>query len=211
MFPTLVWKVQLEPQLNKKIDAQVLAVLARLRGPLPPLAPGHGWQSIQTLHTLEELRDLVSCVRHVVAGILRFLKVGYDAFEISACWATVLATGGAHRVHHHPNNYLSAVYYLRTRPGADSINFHDPRSQAGVIRPPVVGLTANNTDQVVVRVRNGMLLVFPAYLQHSVDANASEGERISISFNIMFSDFTENLSKPLWGNEASSRPRQRRK
>jgi len=54
-------------------------------------------------------------------------------------------------------------------------------------------------------VRNGTLLAFPAYLQHSVDANASEEERISISFNIMFSDFTENLSKPLWGNHASSR------
>jgi uncharacterized protein (TIGR02466 family) len=205
MFPTLVWKAQLEPQLRGDIDAQVLAVLARLRAPLRPLAPGHGWQSIQTLHTLEEFRDLVSCVGRAVGGILRFLKVGYDAFEISACWATVLATGAAHRVHHHPNNYLSAVYYLRTHAGADSINFHDPRSQAGVIQPPVVNLTANNTDQVVVRVRNGMLLVFPAYLQHSVDANASAGERISISFNIMFSDFTANLSKPLWGNYASSR------
>ena len=207
MFPTLVWKVQLEAQLQKEIDARVSAVLARSRGSLPPLAPGHGWQSIQTLHTLEEFRDLVACVRRVVTGILRFLKVGYDEFEISACWATVLATGAAHRVHHHPNNYLSAVYYLRTHPGADSINFHDPRSQTGVIRPPVVNLTADNTDQVVVRVRNGTLLVFPAYLQHSVDANAGEGERVSISFNIMFSDFTANLSKPLWGNYASSRRR----
>ena len=41
------------------------------------------------------------------------------------------------------------------------------------------------------------MLVFPAYLQHSVDASASEEERISISFNIMFSSFTKNLSKPL--------------
>jgi len=56
----------------------------------------------------------------------------------------------------------------------------------------------DNTDQVVVRVKNGTLLIFPAYLHHSVDANMSEKERISISFNIMFSSFTENLSKPLW-------------
>ena len=188
MFPTLVWKVQLDPQLHKKIDAQVLAVLERSRRPLPPLAPGQGWQSIQNLHTLEEFRDLVSCVHRVAAGILRFLKVGYDAFEISACWATVLATGATHRVHHHPNNYLSAVYYLRTQPGADTINFHDPRNQTGILKPPVTALTTENTDQVVVRVRNGTLLIFPAYLQHSVDANASEEERISISFNIMFSD-----------------------
>jgi uncharacterized protein (TIGR02466 family) len=204
MFPTLVWKVQLEAQLRKSMDPKMLATLGRMRRAMPPLAPGHGWQSIQTLHALEDFQDLVSCVRRAVEGILRFLKVGYDEFEISACWATVLATGAAHRVHQHPNNYLSGVYYLRTHPGAHTINFHDPRSQTGIIRPPVIALTADNTDQVVVRVQNGTLLLFPAYLQHSVDPNASAEERISISFNIMFSAFTQNLSKPLWGDHASS-------
>jgi len=50
----------------------------------------------------------------------------------------------------------------------------------------------------VVRVKNGTLLIFPSYLQHSVDANTGEEERISISFNIMFTSFTDNMSKPLW-------------
>jgi hypothetical protein len=49
-----------------------------------------------------------------------------------------------------------------------------------------------------VRVKDGTMLVFPAYLQHSVDASTSDKERISISFNIMFSSFTQTLSKPLW-------------
>ena len=93
---------------------------------------------------------------------------------------------------------MSGVYYLRTHPGADTINFHDPRTQASVIRPLVVELTAGNTDQVVVKVTNGTLLMFPSYLQHSVDANMSDEERISVSFNIMFSSFTEKLSRPLW-------------
>jgi len=169
-----------------------------MRRNLPPLAPGQGWQSVQSLHELDDFRDLVSCVHRVVPGILRFLRIGYDAYQVTACWATVLATGAAHKMHQHPNNFLSGVYYVRTHPGADTINFHDPRNQTGIIRPPVVELTAENTDQVVVRVKEGTMLVFPAYLQHSVDASASEDERISISFNIMFSSFTENLSKPLW-------------
>ena len=67
-----------------------------------------------------------------------------------------------------------------------------------MIRPPVTGLTAANTDQVVVRVRDGALLLFPAWLEHSVDGNESGRERISVSFNVMFSSFTENLSRPLW-------------
>jgi ectoine hydroxylase-related dioxygenase (phytanoyl-CoA dioxygenase family) len=79
-----------------------------------------------------------------------------------------------------------------------------PRRQAGVIRPPVVELTAENTDQVVVSVRSGTLLIFPSWLEHSVDANPNEAERISVSFNVMLSSFTEQLSQPLWSGERSS-------
>ena len=198
MFPTLVWKVLLKAESRDAIDAKILATLERMRRDLPKLEPGRGWQSEQTLHERDEFEDLVSCVRDVTKSILRFLRIGNEAFEITGCWATVLAKGAAHKAHTHPNNFLSGVYYVRTRPGTDTINFHDPRNQTAIIRPPVVELTAENTDQVVVKVTNGTLLMFPSYLEHSVDANASEDVRISISFNIMFSSFTENLSKPLW-------------
>ncbi len=198
MFPTLVWKILLKAGLRDAIEARILATLERIRRDLPKLEPGHGWQSERTLHEREELQDLVSCVGNAAKSILRFLRIGYEVFEITGCWATVLAKGAIHKAHSHPNNFLSGVYYIRTRPGADTINFHDPRNQTSVIRPPVGELTAENTDQVVVRVTNGTLLMFPSYLEHSVDGNMSEEERISISFNIMFSSFTENLSKPLW-------------
>lgn len=198
MFPTLVWKVQLQPGLRDAIGSRALAYIARLRNDSPPLAAGCGWQSVQDLHTAEEFHDLVSSVNRAAAAVLRFLRIGHTAFEITACWATILAPGAEHRVHSHPNNFLSGVYYLRTRPGADTINFHDPRSQAGIIRPPVTELTGENTDQVVVRVQDGMLLLFPSYLRHSVDSNRSGEERISVSFNIMFSQFTETLTRPLW-------------
>ncbi len=198
MFPTFAWKIQLKAELHEAIDAKILATLESIRRDLPELEPGQGWQSEQTLHELEEFRDLISCINNAAKNVLLFLRIGYDAFEITGCWANVLAKGAAHKAHSHPNNFLSGVYYVRIHPGTDAINFHDPRNQTGIIRPPVVELTAENTDQVVVRVKNGTLLIFPSYLQHSVDANMSEEERISISFNIMFSSFTEKLSKPHW-------------
>jgi uncharacterized protein (TIGR02466 family) len=198
MFPTLVWKISLEPELRDAIDTKVMATLESLRRDLPVLEAGHGWQSEQTLHEREEFQELISCVNHVARSVLRFLRIGYELIEITACWATVLAKGAPHKIHSHPNNFLSGVYYVRVHPGSDTINFHDPRRQTYVIRPPVAELTAENTDQVVVRLTNGTLLMFPSYLEHSVDINVSENERVSVSFNIMFSSFTETLSKPLW-------------
>jgi len=201
LFPTLAWKIQLRAEQRDRIAADALGLLHGLRQGQAELKTGEAWQSGHALHQRDELRVLCDCVGRAAASVLQFLKVGEPAIEITGCWMNLYAPGAAHRRHSHPNNFLSAVYYLRTWPGACSINFHDPRSQTGVIRPPVTELTAANTDQVVVRVNDGTLLVFPSYLHHSVDANASGETRISLSFNLMFSEFTHALSKPLWGDE----------
>ena len=78
-------------------------------------------------------------------------------------------------IHHHPNNFLSGVYYVQVRAGADAINFHDPRPQTAIIRPPVTELSAENVDQVVVGVKDGTLLLFPAYLEHSSQTRDATG------------------------------------
>ena len=198
LFPTLVWTIQLKTKNLEAVNAKILKVLREKREGLPTLATGKAWQSEQDLHKLKDLSDLVSCIHGAIGSVLKFLKIGYDAFEITGCWANINAKGASHPIHAHPNNFLSGVYYVQTQIGANTINFHDPRIQTTIIRPPVTELTGQNTDQVVVRVKNGTLLVFPSYLHHSVGPNESDQERISISFNVMFSSFTENLSKPLW-------------
>ena len=201
LFPTLVWKMQLHADVHEPIAESVLGLMQSMRHALPRLGAGEVWQSGHGLHEREELHQLCDCVVRAAGSVLQFLKISNAAIEITGCWANMYAPGASHREHCHPNNYVSAVYYVRTWPGADTINFHDPRNQTGVIRPPVTELTSANTDQVVVRVQNGTLLLFPSYLHHSVDANTSGETRVSVSFNLMFSGFTTALGKPLWGEE----------
>ncbi len=43
-----------------------------------------------------------------------------------------------------------------------------------------------------------VLRMFPSWLPQSVDASGSDETRISISFNVMPSAYTETMSKPLW-------------
>ena len=197
-FPTFVWRAELEPEARRRLEQSIIPNLEQMRRSGPGPATGQGWQSGHDLHEWDEFRELVSCVSHALKRVLDFLKVGEADFEITGCWANMSPPDAAHGTHNHPNNFLSGVYYLQTNKGADTINFHDPRSQTGIIRPPVTELTAENTDQVVVKVRNGTILIFPSWLAHSVDANKSNETRISISFNIMFSAYAEKMSKPLW-------------
>jgi uncharacterized protein (TIGR02466 family) len=187
MFPTFVWKADLKPDVHQSLNENIVRKLDQIRRGEPKLAPGRAWQSEQPLHTLDEFHDLVSRINDAIEQVLEHLKVRYRAFEITGHWANISIPGAEHRLHCHPNNFLSGTYYVATHEGADIINFHDPRSQTGIIKPPATELTAENADQVVVTVKNGTLLVFPAWLPHSVDANESEKPRISISFNIMFS------------------------
>jgi uncharacterized protein (TIGR02466 family) len=201
LFPALLWQFQLKEEVYGAINAALQGVLDELRRPLPPLAPGKGWQSGHGLHRRAELRDLVTVVELAARAVLSFLKLGADEIEITGCWANVLAPGAVHPIHQHPNNFVSGVYYARAPRGGDQLNFHDPRPQAAVLRPPVTALTRENTDQVVVTVRPGLLLLFPAWLPHSVPENAGREERISVSFNLMFSRFAETLSPPLWGED----------
>ena len=198
IFPTFVWKAELEPEVYRRINKSIIHRLEQIRRSGPEPAPAQGWQSGHDLHKWDEFRELATFVNHAVRRVLDFLKIGEAEFEITGCWANMNPPDAAHQMHNHPNNFLSGVYYVRTNKGADTINFHDPRSQTEIIRPPVTALTAENTDQVVVEVRNGTILIFPSWLAHSVDVNRSDETRISISFNVMFSAYAEKMSKPLW-------------
>ena len=201
IFPTFVWTIQTNAEFHEPLNGRILGALNEINPKFSDIAPGESWQSEQNLQRREEFAELVSSIQTASQIVLQFLEIGYEALELTACWANVNAAGVSHAMHSHPNNFLSGVYYVQTQPGANTVNFHDPRPQSAVIRPPVKALTAQNTDQVVVNVSNGTMLMFPAYLPHSVSRNDSESPRISVSFNVMFSEFTENLSKPLWSGQ----------
>src|SRR5262249_51016129 len=204
MFPSFVWKATLRPDVYAPINDSILGALAAIGAPLTDLKAGESWQSEQRLHELEPFHDLVDCMNDAAESVLDYLRIRHGGFRITGCWANVSAPGAAHRAHSHPTNYLSGVYSLRTHPDANTINFLDPRQQAAIIRPPVTALTAENTEQVVVQVQDGTLLLFPAWLRHSVDANRSGRLRISLGFNIMFTQYAETMAQPLW--QPGSRP-----
>ena len=98
----------------------------------------------------------------------------------------------------HANNFLSGVYYVQTPPGAGSICFQDPRDQRDIIQPRFEETNQFNIVIQQVAVEAGTLVIFPSWLKHSVPPNPSKGERISISFNVMFSDYAKTISPPRW-------------
>ncbi|MFQ6022779.1 MAG: 2OG-Fe(II) oxygenase family protein [Acidiferrobacterales bacterium] len=198
LFPTFVWKTQLKREDYEVINEKIRNKLKELTADKPSLEPGNKWQTEQELHKLEEFRQLNAFIHVATKGVLDFLKIVYDDFEITGCWANISAAQTGHVPHTHPNNYLSGVYYVQADNGANTITFDDPRPQTYIIKPSVSEQGPANSRSAVMTVEEGTLVMFPAWLLHSVEPNMSDRERISVSFNIMFTSFSEKMSKPQW-------------
>lgn len=202
-FPTCVWLHDLKPEDTEAINARIIPKIEALIEPREATIRGGIWQTHHDLHRLDEFEGLVALMRKAAQGALDFLQIDYSDFQVTGCWANVNPSGTGHRPHTHPNNFLSGVYYARTPRQADGLVFHEPRQQVFVLAPKVKKPTDYTGSEVRLDVREGRLVVFPAWLEHSVATTGGDGERISVSFNVMLSAYAEEFSPPRWSRRRS--------
>ena len=198
LFPTFVWKYQLKENVYRELNGRLLATLNTIRPVSTAVPAGKMWQTDQTLHKHPEFAELMEYLASATRGVLDFQKVAYESFGITGCWANISARGASHKPHSHPNNFLSGVYYVQADEGANRITFTDPRIQRQVIDPHMTSLDETNAGEVTMEVNEGMVIIFPSWLVHSVGASTSEQERVSISFNVMFKNYFETMCHPKW-------------
>ena len=198
LFPTFVWKYQLKPEAFVPMNERLIGVLDELRPVKESVPKGKLWQTAPDLHLNEGFAELIGYVSAAAGGVFEFLKVLHRGFEVTGCWANIAGPGASHPRHTHPNNYLSGVYYVQADANANRISFLDPRVQRHVIDPRVSTLDMANAGEATIDIQPGTLVTFPAWLEHSVPINASTRERISVSFNVMFKDYSAAISPPRW-------------
>ncbi|MEK9722539.1 MAG: TIGR02466 family protein [Rhodospirillaceae bacterium] len=131
----------------------------------------------------------------VNASVIEYLQtIGIDFpvdWQIHA-WANINRLGDYHDLHNHPHSYLSGTYYVKVPTGRDAgsrsdlrpnrITFYDPR--------PGVNMISIRSDPYIdpeftVMPEPGLLLLWPAFLNHFVHPNLSKETRVSVSFNIV--------------------------
>ena len=101
--------------------------------------------------------------------------------------------GDYHDCHNHPRSYLSGTYYVHVpadpeelpgradrRPGC--ITLYDPRSSANMT---AIRGDPNVEPEHTVTPRAGLMLLWPAFVNHFVHPNLSRAPRVSVSFNVM--------------------------
>jgi uncharacterized protein (TIGR02466 family) len=151
-----------------------------------------GWHYAFDLFELEdavvrEFRDQME--QHVQAFLNHFRPADRkktDRFRLEG-WINVNRAGDLNVLHCHPGCFLSATYYVRA-PGdmrGGEIVFRDPRGPAvAMYETPDIELPWVGSGMgIPFTPATGELLMFPAWLEHRVEAFTGTGERISVAFN----------------------------
>ena len=197
LFPTPLWLNQLEPAEFEPLNRDLLNFFETIRRE-EGFEHGARWQTPNNLQKRQEMGPFLDVARRFCLQSLEQLNVENRSFVFTGCWANIKPHGATHGGHTHPNNYLSGVYYVTAPAKCGAIVFQDPRNEPYIVAPLPTGPNVFNSRFVNFEPRVGMLLLFPSWLMHSVEPNQADSDRISISFNMMFSDFVESIAVPGW-------------
>jgi uncharacterized protein (TIGR02466 family) len=104
-----------------------------------------------------------------------------DKLVITQSWLNKSKKGESHHEHVHPNSMVSGVWYPAIHEQLPPIQFRS-RGQRDVALQTTKYNTFNSAT-FMLPMKAGEMIIFPSNLSHSVPANQSDEERISLAFN----------------------------
>jgi uncharacterized protein (TIGR02466 family) len=98
-------------------------------------------------------------------------------------WINIAEKGVKHDYHAHPGYTIAGVYYFRVSDEQGGICFNNPNLMIYNAHFPEGRCSPQSVELIP---KDGDIVLFPAWLQHSTHENKTDEERISIAFNINF-------------------------
>ena len=149
-----------------------------------------GWHSTTDMANKPEYQQLVTELMRMQKEIYKNEHLDRYA-RLGNMWANINPPGGMNQSHIHPNALFSGVYYVKSQPKSGRLKIYDPRPgiqyNMPIIKPGNPG--KDLWRDVNIEPVPGRIIMFPAWLWHSVEENISNDIRISISFNFIQDGF----------------------
>lgn len=187
LFPSLVWATQFDDHVT--FNRQLMDNIARLKSSDPNGVHNtnvKGWQSPNNLQTLPEFEGINRRIIQVCERIGESLHFRKNLAYHLQSWANVSPPGASNKIHYHANCHFSGVYYISLKaPECGSIYFRDPRVASRMMTYPIEQLTDFTAEEIQMPPQEGCLYVFPGWMEHGVEENRSDRDRVSISFNVL--------------------------
>ena len=137
------------------------------------------------LHEDSKFKPFVEAIKDCIKHWL-FHVYMYDenyTYEITQMWGNLQPPGAPIYQHSHYNNIIAGVFYPSEGEGFPALSFK--RTVESVFEPLYSEWNEYNQGSYDIPPQKDMLLLFPAWLQHSSKRNETDINRLSYSFNVM--------------------------
>ena len=187
LFPTPVWTIQLEnfKKINEEMYEYIKEEQQKDEKGITK-SNVRGWHSKDFNLDDNKPQKFISFITPAIEQVMTDMnwdKIKQTA-KINNMWAIINIGGSTNLRHQHGNSTISGAYYVRAPERAGDIIFYDPRPAPVYSHPNVETPNLLNAQVNGIKPKEGALVLFPSYLDHSVNENLSNRERIVISFNI---------------------------
>ena len=190
LFPTPVWTIQLDNY--KSVNEQMFSYIkTKQKNDKIGVSKSNvkGWHSTDFDLNDKDPQTFISFILPAIEKVMTDMNWDKEKqiAKINNMWAIVNTGGSANLRHQHGNSTISGAYYVRAPMNSGDIVFYDPRPAPVYSHPNTTNPNFLNAQVNGVSPKEGALVLFPSFLDHSVNENISSSERIVISFNIRIS------------------------
>ena len=186
-FPTPVWTTNLDNY--KTINEQMYNYIkSNKKNDEKGISKSNvkGWHSNDFNLNDKDPQNFIAFILPAIENVMNDMNWDKEkqTAKISNMWAIINTGGSANLRHQHGNSTISGAYYVRAPQDCGDIVFYDPRPAPIYSYPNVKSVNFLNAQVNGISPVEGALILFPSFLDHSVNENKSNEERIVISFNI---------------------------
>ncbi len=188
LFPTPIWTSQLEnfKIINEEMYNFIKKEQIKDEKGISK-SNNKGWHSKNFVLHENEPKNFINFISPYIEKVM--VDMNWDktkqTVKISNMWAIINSGGSTNARHQHGNSTISGAYYVRAPKNCGDIIFYDPRPAPVYYYPTAISSNMLNAQVNGISPKEGGLILFPSYVDHSVNENLSADERIVISFNIL--------------------------
>lgn len=125
------------------------------------------------------VRKLRSKIENLVKQMAMDLQM--PPVIITNSWFNIMGPGDRVKAHRHEVSVISGALYVEAPLGSVGLSFHSPLAQCRMAEV-LLGSNEYNTNFHSVECKEGQLILFPSWLEHSTEVNKSD-RRVVVSFN----------------------------
>lgn len=181
LFPTLIYETTIE-QHNFKLED----ILRNI-----PFSISNDWRCDMktTFDTYDIIKDesFQNILNAITKEVSQFSKTfgASGNVRIVDAWINMSSTGSYQEYHIHPDSHFSVVYYLKSDGNSGNIVFRSHEANNDMFMIPIIEMKPASYKTCAFKPITGKLLIFRLNLQHMVEKNRTNEDRISLSANFI--------------------------